>query len=266
MLGVILVPCRVRSRRSTSISGALVRQFCERELAPTHVAEWERDELFPNWVFKRAGELGSSARTTRGRRGCGRRLLVQRRQERGAAAMPDGGRVDGPARPVRHGDAGHQRSRHRGAEGRVSHARHPRREDRRARRERAQRRERRRGDRDRRQDATATTTSSTGSKTFITNGTRADFVTLLAKTTPEAGAHGCSFFLVPTETKRLPRCEEAQEDRQSLERHRRAALRRDARAEAIPARRREHGVHVPHAELPERTHHRLHERGLRAAT
>jgi citronellyl-CoA dehydrogenase len=40
-----------------------------------------------------------------------------------------------------------------------------------------------------------------GSKTFITNGTRADFVTLLAKTNPEAGAHGCSFFLVPTKTK-----------------------------------------------------------------
>ena len=37
-----------------------------------------------------------------------------------------------------------------------------------------------------------------GQKTFITNGTRADFVTLLAKTSPEAGAHGCSFFLVPT--------------------------------------------------------------------
>ena len=40
-----------------------------------------------------------------------------------------------------------------------------------------------------------------GSKTYITNGCRADFVTLLAKTNPEAGAHGCSFFLVPTETK-----------------------------------------------------------------
>jgi citronellyl-CoA dehydrogenase len=40
-----------------------------------------------------------------------------------------------------------------------------------------------------------------GSKTFITNGCRADFVTLLAKTNPEAGAHGCSFFLVPTKTK-----------------------------------------------------------------
>src|SRR5579883_2336846 len=36
---------------------ATVRSFCERELAP-HAAEWEKDELFPNWVFKRAGELG----------------------------------------------------------------------------------------------------------------------------------------------------------------------------------------------------------------
>ena len=32
-----------------------------------------------------------------------------------------------------------------------------------------------------------------GAKTFITNGTRADFVTLLAKTDPQSGAHGCSF-------------------------------------------------------------------------
>ena len=34
-----------------------VRAFAEKELAP-HVEEWEHDELFPNWVFKRAGELG----------------------------------------------------------------------------------------------------------------------------------------------------------------------------------------------------------------
>jgi citronellyl-CoA dehydrogenase len=40
-----------------------------------------------------------------------------------------------------------------------------------------------------------------GQKTFITNGTRADFVTLLAKTNPAHGAHGCSFFLVPTNLK-----------------------------------------------------------------
>ncbi|MCC6213404.1 MAG: acyl-CoA dehydrogenase family protein [Polyangiaceae bacterium] len=37
-----------------------------------------------------------------------------------------------------------------------------------------------------------------GQKTFITNGTRADFVTMLVKTNPDGGAHGCSFFLVPT--------------------------------------------------------------------
>lgn len=39
-----------------------------------------------------------------------------------------------------------------------------------------------------------------GSKTFITNGTRADFITMLVKTNPEGGAHGCSFILVPTDT------------------------------------------------------------------
>ncbi len=40
-----------------------------------------------------------------------------------------------------------------------------------------------------------------GAKTYITNGCRCDFVTLLVKTNPEAGAHGCSFFLVPSKTK-----------------------------------------------------------------
>ena len=39
-----------------------------------------------------------------------------------------------------------------------------------------------------------------GSKTFITNGTRADFVTLAVKTTPAEGYHGVSVFLVPTST------------------------------------------------------------------
>jgi citronellyl-CoA dehydrogenase len=39
-----------------------------------------------------------------------------------------------------------------------------------------------------------------GSKTFITNGTRADFVTLAVKTKPEEGYHGVSVFLVPTST------------------------------------------------------------------
>ena len=34
-----------------------VRSFAEKELFP-NAEEWERDEIFPSWVFKRAGELG----------------------------------------------------------------------------------------------------------------------------------------------------------------------------------------------------------------
>ncbi len=40
-----------------------------------------------------------------------------------------------------------------------------------------------------------------GSKTFITNGSRADVLTLVAKTDPEAGYGGVSILLLPTETK-----------------------------------------------------------------
>lgn len=39
-----------------------------------------------------------------------------------------------------------------------------------------------------------------GSKTFITNGTRADFITLLVKTDVEAGHRGVSMILFPTDT------------------------------------------------------------------
>jgi len=40
-----------------------------------------------------------------------------------------------------------------------------------------------------------------GSKTFITNGTRADFVTLICKTNPEAGHQGVSVIVVPGDAK-----------------------------------------------------------------
>jgi citronellyl-CoA dehydrogenase len=40
-----------------------------------------------------------------------------------------------------------------------------------------------------------------GAKTFITNGTRADFITLIVKTNPEAGYGGVSIVLFPTDTK-----------------------------------------------------------------
>ena len=34
-----------------------VRKFMEAELAP-HCEEWEEKKDFPDWVFKRAGEMG----------------------------------------------------------------------------------------------------------------------------------------------------------------------------------------------------------------
>ncbi|MEW6552664.1 MAG: acyl-CoA dehydrogenase family protein [Actinomycetota bacterium] len=34
-----------------------IREFVEKELAP-HAEEWEEEQMFPNWVFKRMGELG----------------------------------------------------------------------------------------------------------------------------------------------------------------------------------------------------------------
>jgi citronellyl-CoA dehydrogenase len=40
-----------------------------------------------------------------------------------------------------------------------------------------------------------------GSKTYITNGTRADFVTLMVKTDPEAGHSGISIIVCPTDVK-----------------------------------------------------------------
>ncbi len=39
-----------------------------------------------------------------------------------------------------------------------------------------------------------------GSKMFITNGTQADYITTLVKTNPEAGHHGFSLIVVPTDT------------------------------------------------------------------
>ena len=177
-----------------------VRQFAEKELAP-HEKEWEEDELFPNWVFKRAGELGiigahypedvggaggdywfSVAKSEELPRclmsGVGMGLLVQsdmatpvindlgtkEQKEEFLAPAIRGEKIAalGVSEPNAGSDvAGIQTRAKKDGDDYVIN----------------------------------------GAKTFITNGTRADFVTMLVKTNPEAGAHGCSFFLVPTKTK-----------------------------------------------------------------
>ncbi len=178
----------------------LVRDFAEKELAP-HAEEWEKSGCFPNWVFKKAGELGihgahypvehggaggdywfSIAKAEELSRcrsaGVSMGLLVQ-----GDMATPciselgTPEQIDEFLKPALSGDKVAALGISEPAAG---------------------------------SDVAGIRTFAkkdggdyviNGQKTFITNGTRADFVTLLAKTEPDRGAHGCSFFLVPTSTK-----------------------------------------------------------------
>lgn len=177
-----------------------VRQFAQKELAP-FADEWEKAEIFPNEVFKRAGELGlfgahypeehggaggdywfSVAKAEELPRclsaGVSMGLLVQ--GDMATPVISDLGskeQIEEFLKPALRGEkivalgvsepnagsdvAGIQTVAKKDGDDYVIN----------------------------------------GSKTYITNGCRADFVTLLAKTNPEAGAHGCSFFLVPTKTK-----------------------------------------------------------------
>lgn len=177
-----------------------VRSFAEKELYP-NVEEWERDEVFPNWVFKRAGELGilgahypercggsggdywfSVAKGEELPRcrmaGVSMGLLVQ--SDMATPVIADIGtqeQIDEFLKPALAGEKIASLGVSEPAAGSdVAGIRTVARKD---------------GD----------DWVISGQKTFITNGTRADFVTLLAKTSPERGAHGCSFFLVPTATK-----------------------------------------------------------------
>jgi citronellyl-CoA dehydrogenase len=177
-----------------------VRQFCEKELSP-HADEWEKDEFFPNWVFKRAGELGLFAAhypTDVGGAGGNYWFSVAKAEEL-PRCMTSGVSmallVQGDmATPVIN-DIGTREQKEefltpaiKGEKIAALGVSEP----------------------NAGSDIAGIQTVAkkdggdyviNGAKTFITNGTRADFITLLVKTNPEAGAHGCSFFLVPTKTK-----------------------------------------------------------------
>ena len=172
-----------------------VRQFVEKELAP-HANQWEEDELFPNWVFKRAGELGilgahypedvgggggdywfSVAKSEElvriGAAGVGMGLLVQ--SDMATPCINDLGTAEQKAEFLAPALAGDKIAALGVSEPGAG------------------------------SDGLRTTAKKVGgdyvingSKTYITNGTRADFVTLLCKTNPDAGHMGISIFLVPT--------------------------------------------------------------------
>jgi citronellyl-CoA dehydrogenase len=177
-----------------------VRGFAEKELAP-HADEWEADECFPAWVFKRAGELGilgahfpeehggagldywfSVAKAEElphcRASGVSMGLLVQ--SDMATPCISDLGtkeQIEEFLKPALAGDKIVALGVSEPAAGSdVAGIRTVARKD---------------GD----------DYILNGQKTFITNGTRASFVTLLAKTAPDRGAHGCSFFLVPTDLK-----------------------------------------------------------------
>ena len=177
-----------------------VRKFAEKELAP-YVDAWETAETFPNAVFKRAGELGvfgahypeehggaggdfwfavaKSEELVRGMMaGVTMGLLVQ--GDMATPVISDLGskeQIDEFLKPALRGDkVASLGVSEPGAGSDVAGIRTVAKKD-------------------------GNDYLISGQKTFITNGTRADFVTLLVKTNPEHGAHGCSFFLVPTNLK-----------------------------------------------------------------
>ena len=177
-----------------------VAAFAEKELAP-HVDEWERDELFPNWVFKKAGELGifgahypeevgggggdfwfSVAKSEElvrcGAAGVTMGLLVQ--ADMATPCINDLGTKEQKDEFLRPAIEGTRIAAlgvsEPGAGSDVSGIR-----------------------------TTARKVGGdyviNGSKTYITNGTRCDFVTLLVKTDPDAGYGGISIILFPADTK-----------------------------------------------------------------
>lgn len=177
-----------------------VRQFALKELAPNADA-WERDELFPNEVFARAGELGifgAHYPEEQGGAGGDYWFSIAKAEElpKGRSAGVTMGLLvqSDMATPVI-GDLGTKEQ--------IAEFLTP----------------ALRGEKIAALGVTEPNAGSdvagiqtwakrdgddwivNGAKTYITNGTRADFVTLLVKTDPAAGAHGCSFFLVPTNTK-----------------------------------------------------------------
>jgi citronellyl-CoA dehydrogenase len=177
-----------------------VRTFVENELAP-NVDQWEEDKLFPNSVFKRAGELGilgahypedvgggggdfwmsvvkSEELARCGSAGVTMGLLVQADMatpvinELGSREVKDeflapairGDKIAalGVTEPGAGSDVAGLRTTAR---------------------------------------AVGDEYVINGSKTFITNGTRADFVTLMVKTDAEAGHSGISIIVCPTDVK-----------------------------------------------------------------
>lgn len=177
-----------------------VRNFAQKELAP-YAEEWEKAEIFPNQVFKRSGELGLHGAhypEEQGGAGGDYWFSIAKAEELHhcrSAGVAMGLLVQGDMATPVIGDLGTKEQIEeflapalRGEKIASLGVSEP----------------------NAGSDVSGIQTWAkrdgddwiiNGSKTFITNGCRCDFVTMLVKTDPQAGAHGCSFFLVPSKTK-----------------------------------------------------------------
>jgi citronellyl-CoA dehydrogenase len=176
-----------------------VRSFVQRELVP-YVDQWEEDEFFPNSVFKKAGDLGiigAHYPEEVGGSGGDFWMSVVKSEELalcGAAGVSMGLLVQSDMATPCINDLGTKEQKEEflapairgekiaalgvsepGAGSDVAGIRTTARSD---------------GD----------DYIINGSKTYITNGTRCDFVTLLVKTDPDAGYGGISIILFPCDT------------------------------------------------------------------
>jgi citronellyl-CoA dehydrogenase len=174
-----------------------VRSFMEKELAP-HAAEWEAQRDFPNWVFKRAGEMGFLGITYPedvGGSACDYFYKVVfceelPRSQCGGLNMALMVQADMASPPINILGTREQKEEYlvpiiKGEKICALGITEP----------------------NAGSDVAAMKTTArkegdhyviNGSKTFITNGARADVITLAAKTAPELGYNGISLFLLDT--------------------------------------------------------------------
>ena len=212
-----------------------IRAFAIKELAP-HAEEWE-ETTFPDSVFRAHGRARlPRPRQARGVRRPGRRLLLGARARRGDRATPSSRRArrwasrSRPTWRCRRSSRSAPRSRSRSGSCRRS----------------AARRSSASGSPSRTPAPTSpgikTRAGATdgdeyvinGSKTYITNGHRADVIVLVTKTDPDAGYDGFTLFLVPMDAPGVIREKRLREARHARQRHRAARLPGRARARRPP--------------------------------
>lgn len=175
-----------------------VREFVERELAP-HADAWERERFFPNSVFRRMGELGLlGLKYPREYGGAGgdwidEAVLCEElaRCGSGGVAAGIGAHIGIATPPVWKFGSEEQKRRYlapaiRGEKIAALAITEP----------------------DAGSDVASIRTTATrcdsgwvlrGAKTYITNGVRADYFVLAARTRPEGSHHGLSFFIVDSD-------------------------------------------------------------------